>query len=451
MGTNGFVRSGGRVWVGTVLLPVLLLAAVAGGGRWALAQDGTPDPETTGDAAIRLVHASPDAGPVDVYVNDELVVAGLDYPDVSDFLFRPAGVYDIAVTAAGDAVEDALIEADGVAVEAGRAYHIATVGTLAEDDDADLQTRVHEVNLDEVPDGQARVRVVHASPDAGTVDVAVNDEVPPPFVGVAYPDASEEIEVAAGSYDLELRATGTDDALLALSADLEAGNVYSLYAVGRVADDTLDVLTVASGPEAAQVTAGRPAHIHQGGCDDLGEIIENGTLNNPVAPQGEALGQAEAAEVESSLTSVPLTLEALLAGDHAINVHLSESEIDTYIACGEIGGVINENGVLTLGLREQDGSAFSGVAILSPGGDGASTDIELFVTEAFGAALATDQATPAVEDPTGIEGTPLAEDAVPDETAEADATVAVEETVGITVDVDDAEAAGGEETATATP
>lgn len=290
MGTNGFVRSGGRVWVGTVLLPVLLLAAVAGGGRWALAQDGTPDPETTGDAAIRLVHASPDAGPVDVYVNDELVVAGLDYPDVSDFLFRPAGVYDIAVTAAGDAVEDALIEADGVAVEAGRAYHIATVGTLAEDDDADLQTRVHEVNLDEVPDGQARVRVVHASPDAGTVDVAVNDEVPPPFVGVAYPDASEEIEVAAGSYDLELRATGTDDALLALSADLEAGNVYSLYAVGRVADDTLDVLTVASGPEAAQVTAGRPAHIHQGGCDDLGEIIENGTLNNPVAPQGRGAG-----------------------------------------------------------------------------------------------------------------------------------------------------------------
>lgn len=40
---------------------------------------------------------------------------------------------------------------------------------------------------------------------------------------------------------------------------------------------------------------------------------------------------------------------------------------------------------------------------------------------------------------------------MPDETAEADATVAVEETVGITVDVDDAEAAGGEETATATP
>jgi len=81
-----------------------------------------------------------------------------------------------------------------------------------------------------------------------------------------------------------------------------------------------------------------------------------------------------------------MTLDAILGADHAINVHLSAQRIDTYIACGELGGVIDATGALVVGLREESDSGYTGIAFLSPGADGASTDISVFIAPVFGAA-----------------------------------------------------------------
>ena len=40
---------------------------------------------------------------------------------------------------------------------------------------------------------------------------------------------------------------------------------------------------------------------------------------------------------------------------------------------------LSPNGTLIIGLREQNGSGFTGVAYVSPGQDGASTDISVFI------------------------------------------------------------------------
>jgi hypothetical protein len=125
----------------------------------------------------------------------------------------------------------------------------------------------------------------------------------------------------------------------------------------------------------------RPAHIHEGSCgdDELGGIVA--PLTSLTDASGAILGNQEAVVAASSFTSVPLPLDAILAADHAINVHLSEEEIEQYIACGEIGGPLNEAGNLVIGLKEQDRSGFAGIAFLAPGADGASTDISVFVAE----------------------------------------------------------------------
>ncbi len=135
----------------------------------------------------------------------------------------------------------------------------------------------------------------------------------------------------------------------------------------------------------AQVVVARPVHIHNGDCVNLGEIVA--PLNDLTAPTGQPAGQADKATVaESSFTVVPITLDALLGSNYAINVHLSADQIGTYLACGEIGGVVNANGELVIGLREMSNSGFTGIAFLSPGIDGASTNVSVFIAPVFGPA-----------------------------------------------------------------
>jgi hypothetical protein len=137
-------------------------------------------------------------------------------------------------------------------------------------------------------------------------------------------------------------------------------------------------------PEAADLLAPRPAHIHTGTCDEVGEVVAPLTdLGGAIG--GDRVGQARRAiPAQSSFTSVPLTLDAILGADHVVNVHLSAEEIDTYIACGEIGGRLSPEGAVIIGLRELNDSGFTGIAYLAPGADGASTDVSVFVAPTQG-------------------------------------------------------------------
>ena len=163
-------------------------------------------------------------------------------------------------------------------------------------------------------------------------------------------------------------------------------------------------------PEAAEAMAPRPAHIHVGNCDEVGEVVVPLT-DLTGAAGGDRVGQARRAiAAENSFTSVPLTLDAILDADHVINVHLSADEIDTYIACGEIDGFLTPDGALIVGLRELNDSGFTGIAFLSPGADGASTDVSTFIAPNIEQGRNRDRAaeeTPAVggEDTSAIDAT----------------------------------------------
>ncbi len=74
-------------------------AFVVGSGRFARAQDTTPAAGT--EAMIRVVHASPDAPAVDIYVNGSKALSNLAFKEVSPWTPLPGGSYDVKVTAAG--------------------------------------------------------------------------------------------------------------------------------------------------------------------------------------------------------------------------------------------------------------------------------------------------------------------------------------------------------------
>ena len=150
-------------------------------------------------------------------------------------------------------------------------------------------------------------------------------------------------------------------------------------------------------PTAEDLLAPRPVHIHSGSCEELGDVVA--PLADLTAPQGDRVGLRRADLAETSSTNVPLTLDAILAEDHAINAHLSAEQIGTYIACGNIGGVLDANGALVIGLSEDSDSGYTGIAYLAPAADGASTDISVFIARTQGggrdrAADETAEATP---------------------------------------------------------
>jgi hypothetical protein len=162
-----------------------------------------------------------------------------------------------------------------------------------------------------------------------------------------------------------------------------AGVVFALVVI--VASTIPGAIAQDATPVAQPVAPARPAHIHSGNCVELGDVVV--PLTDLTAPVSESVGQADrATPAESSFTTVPMTLDAMLAADHAINVHLSAERIDTYIACGELGGIVDATGAIVVGLREESDSGYTGIAFLSPGADGASTDASVFIAPVFGAA-----------------------------------------------------------------
>jgi hypothetical protein len=203
-----------------------------------------------GTAKVRVVHASPDAPAVDVYLDGNKVLTNVPFFTASDYLDVPAGPHDIKVTPTGDA-NTAVIDAKGVAVEAGKVYTVAAVGKLAE-----IKPAIFADNLAAPAAGKAHVRVVHASPDAPAVDVKVKNG-PTLISNLAFPNDSGYNPVDAGSYDLAVTPAGSDTVALDLpGTTLEAGKIYDIFAVGLLnGEPKLRVEITTPAPMAAPAAA----------------------------------------------------------------------------------------------------------------------------------------------------------------------------------------------------
>lgn len=203
---------------------------------------------TEGDACVQVIHASPDAPAVDVYVDGGLALEGLEFGAASGWVALPAGDHQVQVAATGEAADTAVIDAT-LTLEAGVAYEVAATGLLA-----DITPQVYVADLSPLEADMARIQVLHTSPDAPAVDIAVTggDVLVPEL---AFPDASGYLTVPAGAYDLEVRPAGTTDVALALpGVELEAGTVYDVYAIGLLEDGSLNVLVVATSIGGAEAT-----------------------------------------------------------------------------------------------------------------------------------------------------------------------------------------------------
>jgi hypothetical protein len=183
-------------------------------------------------AKVRVLHASPDAPAVDIYLDDAPVTALTNVPfgTISGYLDIPAGDHNVKVFATGTTTSP-VIDAN-VTVAAGSRYTIAATDAVAS-----ITAQVLEDQPSPSCDA-ADVRVIHFSADAPAVDVATAGATPDDAViqDLAYPNATGYLELPAGSYDLEVRLADTTTVALALpGVAVEECNAYSVFAIGSAA------------------------------------------------------------------------------------------------------------------------------------------------------------------------------------------------------------------------
>lgn len=207
-------------------------------------------------ARVRVIHASPDAPAVDVYADGNKVLSNVPFKGSSDYLSVPAGPHNFTVfaTGANPASDTAVIDADAT-LAAGKDYTIAAVGKVA-----DIKPAVFEDNNAAPAAGKAHVRVIHASPDAPAVDVAVKGG-PVVFSNLAFPNGAGPSPVDAGTYDLEVRAAGTTTVALPINGvQLQAGKIYTVLAVGLLnGTPALEALPIVNDPAPAPAPGAAPA------------------------------------------------------------------------------------------------------------------------------------------------------------------------------------------------
>ena len=177
---------------------------------------------------VKVGHMSWDAPAVDIAADGgDVIVPGLEFPNVTDYLTIPGGPYDLEVRVAG--TTDVALDIDELDLQNGVAYSAYAIGSLANSS----LTVVPLVDLDNRP---ANVRVAHFSPDAPGVDVYANGNFV--LAGVPFGTISNYLEVPAGEYQIQVapQGAGADAAVIDAMLTFGPGTWTTVAAVGDVAD-----------------------------------------------------------------------------------------------------------------------------------------------------------------------------------------------------------------------
>lgn len=198
------------------------------------------------------------------------------------------------------------------------------------------------------PEGEARIRVVHASPDAPDVDVLLDEaEV---LSDVPYLAASNYLEAPAGQRNLKVNAAGTSTTVIDADVDLADGSEYTVIASGAVASIAPIVL------------------VDDNTAPDAGNARVRAIHGAPGAPAVDVYVTAPGED----LTQVTPVLTGVEFGDVADYLEVPAGDYQVRVAPAGTTSVVIDSGVLSLGA----GEVRTAIAVDAAGG-GAPFDLLL--------------------------------------------------------------------------
>jgi hypothetical protein len=195
----------------------------------------------SGDACVRVVHASIDTPAFDLSIDDSEspLIEGLSFASGSAFVSIPAGEHDIRLTTTGSRDDEPVREVK-IDLEAGSAYDLAAL-----DLEDQLDVRALKLDLSPLGAGQARLRFVHAMPNQSglTMTLASGEPI---YANLEFPNISPSLEIPAEPIEIEVQEAIEDGAVLTTERgfDPEPGVVYTLYVIGNGDGLVATVLTL---------------------------------------------------------------------------------------------------------------------------------------------------------------------------------------------------------------
>ena len=201
-----------------VLLVGMLTLLVFSGGWFSTARAAETNP-----AFVRIIHASPDIGIVDVFVDGTKILDNFQFGTVTGYVPLPQGTHTLRIALLGTGINAAVVT-QTLTVSEGVPYTIAALGTKAT---GFSLTVFKDDNL--VAGNGAKVRVYHLSKVTGAVNVQADTQTI--ANGLSYPHASDYVSVPAGSYTFNLTGA-TQTAPDPLATTLKPWTVTSIFAIG---------------------------------------------------------------------------------------------------------------------------------------------------------------------------------------------------------------------------
>ena len=197
-------------------------------------QDSTPFVNVDdARARLRVVHASADAPEVDISVDGSEVLSNIPFGVGSDYLEVLGDTYNIDVAAAANSAS--VINAD-LKFDPQMDYTIAAVNSLN-----NIEPIVLTDNNQPPAVGNVKVRLIHAAPSAGLVDIYITapgvdiNTISPTISGFTFKDNSDYLEVPAGDYQVRITLANTKTVAIDTGTlSLADGQIRTAFAVDPV-------------------------------------------------------------------------------------------------------------------------------------------------------------------------------------------------------------------------
>jgi hypothetical protein len=173
-------------------------------------------------ARVRVLHLSPDAPKIDVYVDGTSTLTAVPFKTATKHAQVSAGTHTVDIRPAGSANGNPLATSRAT-LSPDAAYTLAAVGPVAK-----LQIMVLKDDFTAPPAGKAKLRGIDASPQSPPIDIAIAGG-PVLFHNLTFPEATPFATVEAGSMALEVRRAGTEQVVFKSGArPLPAGAILTV-------------------------------------------------------------------------------------------------------------------------------------------------------------------------------------------------------------------------------
>ena len=323
------------------LYTILAVGEVANIDALVLEQPATDVP--AGSTRLRVVHAAPNAPEVSVFLTApgadlqaEAPVGTFEFgADLGPVEVPAGGPYQIRVTLPFTAPDPATVVfdsgelslTDGANLVIAAVENTTSADALAMDESPITLAILDGTGASELLSAAtpAELRVVHASADAPTVDVVVNDDFANPLVpDLSFPDfapAAGFVAVPANSYDITVTDAATQS-VFPIDVDglaLDAGVTYDVLAVNSLAELEPLILT---DDYRRIVTAAKV------------RIVHASTVADDLSPQGVDIYVAapgtDINTIEPTLADIPFKANTgfleLAPGDYEVTVTVADDK-----------------------------------------------------------------------------------------------------------------------------